>query len=294
HMNGRVYDPAIGRFLSADPFMQFPDSTQGLNRYTYVGNNPLSYTDPSGFFSLKDLAKTVVGIAASVFLSPVIGGAIMGYLSTGSLKGALLGALGGAISFGIGEAFNGLQGAGALFGKSLLHGISQGILSKAGGGRFGDGFLGGFSASIMSPITGKIKGADATARAARVVTAAVIGGTVAKIGGGKFANGAISGAFVQAFNEEAHYSAKDDVEISKEVTDKVSKIANEYHEKTGRDIVVTSGTRTPQEQAEAMYNKLAGGDDIMSLYKNQNAAAQVRDVYTRGVTDGKTAAAITT
>src|SRR5690606_8707986 len=37
HMNGRIYDPKIGRFLSADPFVQFPHSTQGYNRYTYVG-----------------------------------------------------------------------------------------------------------------------------------------------------------------------------------------------------------------------------------------------------------------
>ena len=49
HMNGRVYDPKLGRFLSADPFVQFPTSTQGYNRYSYVGNNPLSFTDPSGY-----------------------------------------------------------------------------------------------------------------------------------------------------------------------------------------------------------------------------------------------------
>ena len=60
HMGGRVYDPELGRFLSPDPFVQFPISTQGFNRYAYVNNNPLSYTDPSGYF-LKDLMK-VVGI----------------------------------------------------------------------------------------------------------------------------------------------------------------------------------------------------------------------------------------
>src|SRR5262249_43418624 len=49
HMNGRVYDPIIGRFLSADPFIDGAGSTQGWNRYAYVHNNPLSYTDPSGF-----------------------------------------------------------------------------------------------------------------------------------------------------------------------------------------------------------------------------------------------------
>jgi RHS repeat-associated protein len=49
HMNGRVYDPVLGRFLSPDPVVQAPYDTQGLNRYAYVRNNPLRYTDPSGF-----------------------------------------------------------------------------------------------------------------------------------------------------------------------------------------------------------------------------------------------------
>jgi RHS repeat-associated protein len=54
HMNGRVYDQAIGRFLSADPFVPAPDFTQSFNRYSYVYNNPLSYTDPTGFVPSPD------------------------------------------------------------------------------------------------------------------------------------------------------------------------------------------------------------------------------------------------
>ncbi len=49
HMNGRVYDPDAGRFMSPDPFVFNPYSTQGFNRYAYVSNNPLKYVDPSGF-----------------------------------------------------------------------------------------------------------------------------------------------------------------------------------------------------------------------------------------------------
>jgi len=50
HMNGRIYDPLLGRFLSADIVVQAPGSLQSYNRYSYVMNNPLSLTDPSGFF----------------------------------------------------------------------------------------------------------------------------------------------------------------------------------------------------------------------------------------------------
>ena len=51
HMNGRVYDPELGRFMSADPFVQAPYNSQSYNRYSYVFNNPLSFTDPSGYLT---------------------------------------------------------------------------------------------------------------------------------------------------------------------------------------------------------------------------------------------------
>lgn len=50
NMNGRLYDPAVGRFLNADPNVQRPDMTQNMNRYSYCLNNPLKYTDPTGKF----------------------------------------------------------------------------------------------------------------------------------------------------------------------------------------------------------------------------------------------------
>jgi RHS repeat-associated protein len=49
NMNGRLYDPVIGRFLSPDIYVQRPDFTQSYNRYSYCFNNPLSYVDPSGY-----------------------------------------------------------------------------------------------------------------------------------------------------------------------------------------------------------------------------------------------------
>lgn len=51
HMGGRIYDPDVGRFMQADPIVQAPDNGQSLNRYSYVFNNPLSFTDPTGYIS---------------------------------------------------------------------------------------------------------------------------------------------------------------------------------------------------------------------------------------------------
>jgi RHS repeat-associated protein len=49
HMNGRVEDAILGRFLSPDPHIPDPTNAQSYNRYSYVNNNPLTNTDPSGF-----------------------------------------------------------------------------------------------------------------------------------------------------------------------------------------------------------------------------------------------------
>ena len=49
NMNGLVYDPLTAMFMSPDPFVQSPDNWVNYNRYGYCLNNPLIYTDPSGY-----------------------------------------------------------------------------------------------------------------------------------------------------------------------------------------------------------------------------------------------------
>ncbi len=53
HMNGRMYDFNNGRFLSVDPYIQ-GDTSQSINPYTYILNNPLSGTDPTGYYRIPD------------------------------------------------------------------------------------------------------------------------------------------------------------------------------------------------------------------------------------------------
>lgn len=48
HMNARLYDPILGRHTSADPTVPDASNLQSLNRYTYVLNNALVFTDPTG------------------------------------------------------------------------------------------------------------------------------------------------------------------------------------------------------------------------------------------------------
>jgi hypothetical protein len=66
-MNGRLYDPVLGRFLSPDNYVADNTFTQDFNRYTYARNNPLSYTDPDGEFiftifnAVKDFVVNTFG-----------------------------------------------------------------------------------------------------------------------------------------------------------------------------------------------------------------------------------------
>ena len=48
HYQSRFYSPKLGRFLSADSLVPNPFNPQDFNRYAYVRNNPVRYTDPSG------------------------------------------------------------------------------------------------------------------------------------------------------------------------------------------------------------------------------------------------------
>ena len=225
HMNGRIYDPTLGRFLQADPHIQAPKNSQSYNRYSYVLNNPLSYTDPSGYFFnkiFKALNKVLgklapfVSIALSIWapwgtgLWASIGtGFVAGGIATGSLKGALVGAFTAGAFHGVGTHFEGLGKltSGLKAAKVIAHGVVGGISSVLSGGKFGHGFA---SAGLTQALSGSIDGIDKGTRysAKRIVAAATVGGTASAITGGKFANGALTGAFSRAFNDESHWQDK--------------------------------------------------------------------------------------
>ena len=226
HMGGRVYDPKMGRFIQADPLVEDAYIPQTLNRYTYVQNNPLSYTDPNGYFSTQQAVFMVAAIAVTVVTGGTAaaamgmnGGMFMGVAVTQSVGTAIAtAAVGGFASGLIGSGGNfkaGLQGAftavaflgaGQLAtglgmseegaGRALVHGVTGGILDKVQGGNFGHGFV---SAGL-----GKLLSANINIKndIGDVVVASLIGGALSKLSGGKFANGAMTAAIQWAFNEQ--------------------------------------------------------------------------------------------
>ncbi|TMO54658.1 RHS repeat-associated core domain-containing protein [Pseudoalteromonas phenolica] len=241
HMNGRIYDPTLGRFVQADPFIQFPNNSQSYNRYSYVLNNPMSFTDPTGYFSFSGFLKQSykrtmmidgrytahkftgrnpalhsIGVTALNFI-PYFGPLAAAHanfdhalVNTGSLRAAFTsGATSLAISgvfYGIGQAFDASSGFWQTGGAAHIgaHALAGGVISDLQGGNFGHGFFSaGFSKFAMGNAGFNYDDVSAGAIAGRTIIAAVIGGTASVISGGKFANGAQTAAMAQLFNQEA-------------------------------------------------------------------------------------------
>ena len=130
HMNGRLYDPLLRRFLNADENIQDLHNTQNYNKYGYVFNNPLMYNDPSGEF---------IGVVLAIVTSKLfIVGAAVGaatYLITSAIKGTpitLKGFLGSAIKTGLSFYLGGLMNPEAFslsMGELLLRGADHVVAS---------------------------------------------------------------------------------------------------------------------------------------------------------------------
>jgi RHS repeat-associated protein len=155
HMNGRLYDPTIGRFLSADPVISEPESTQGYNRYSYVGNNPLSYMDPSGFSRwtmFRDrVLKPVVAIGIGWALGP------WGFMAgQGGIFGALSGFLSSTGSVAIGVSAPGViaatQAISAVMSGFAAGGLAGGNLRSAVRGAITAGVLQGLGELISAAL----------------------------------------------------------------------------------------------------------------------------------------------
>lgn len=199
NMNGRVYDPVLGRFLSPDPTVQFVANLQSLNRYSYVLNNPLRYTDPTGYravFSGDIDSAITVGLTAAAMVGCAIGGptgaaciaaAIAGTawnVTTMRVNGAAWGdiiALEGMTAIAgymIGQATTGVLGETVMAGliSGTISGAVNGAISAAVmGGDLGDNVLQGAIHGAMEAAASVV--VSATVSAASEMVASWGGGT---------------------------------------------------------------------------------------------------------------------
>ena len=237
NMNGRMYDAALCRFLSPDPYVQVPDYSQNFNRYSYALNNPLVYTDPSGEFIFSALIPVFGVFIDAACWGAVLGGA--GYTaSVGFSDGGFnnwdwgqfgksvgIGAISGMATAGIGSAF-GAVGSGGLTGeiaRAYVHGFSQGTISQLSGGDFLSGFaaggLGSFGGSAFQMFGGKF----AHSAIGTTSFSALSGGVGAELSGGNFWQGAATGATISMLNHGAQL-------VQNDITRRMGKFVNSREE----------------------------------------------------------------
>lgn len=143
HMNARLYDPILGRFLSPDPYVQLPDFTQAMNRYGYCMNRPLCYVDENGEFFFGAFLGPIGALLDGMCWGAVIGAGTSAATYTLSTlvsgqkwdngnfwKSVGMGAVGGAIGGGLGH-IGGLASIGNSFGYNMLSNISNTMITNA-------------------------------------------------------------------------------------------------------------------------------------------------------------------
>ncbi|WP_311441205.1 RHS repeat-associated core domain-containing protein [Hoylesella buccalis] len=174
NMNGRLYDPVLGRFFSPDNYVQMPDNSQNFNRYSYCLNNPLKYTDQSGEFWNLIIGAAIGGIFNWASHGFQLNAKGLGYFATGAVAGAVGAGLASGVNVAMagGNFWTGAAGlaqgisstgflAGAATGASA--GFAGGFIYGAGnswidGNSFGKGLLAGLGSGSLGALEGGIAG----------------------------------------------------------------------------------------------------------------------------------------
>ena len=195
NMNGRLYDSALGVFLSPDSYVQAPDNSQNYNRYSYCLNNPLKYTDPSGeLFGLDDL---FVAFAAYDLACSMMQAKFNGY---NIWKAGAFSLLSSAASYGVGKIFGNTASMGHELLRMGAHGVASGTVSALEGGNILSSFLSGAAASGVGSYGEHI----IKDRGFRIVATTAMGAFVAWATGGDILQGAMQGMKISLLNHEMH------------------------------------------------------------------------------------------
>jgi len=174
NMNGRLYDPVLGRMLSPDNYIEDPYSIQGYNRYSYVVNNPMKYNDPSGQIApLVFVAAAIIGggINVAVHWKSIYSN---GHFNAGNFFSALgVGAAAGIMGVVTGGA-----------GSAMVAGLGSGGMAAFSAGALGGAIGGVFSTTVSSVGNNALLGdplASFQDYAISAATGGVLGGTLSLV-----------------------------------------------------------------------------------------------------------------
>jgi RHS repeat-associated protein len=183
--DARLYDPVVGRFVSADTIVPDWYYSQTLDRYSYCYNQPIIYIDPDGH--IVGIPGVIAGAVAGAF-----SGAISG-INASSKTGAVVGAIVGGV---VGATVGSVNALGSAAAASTVGAAAVGALSGAAGGVVGGATARGVATGISAAEEGK-----------SLVDAAVAGLTAAK-NPSAIGIDAVSGAAGGVFSGLAGYATE--------------------------------------------------------------------------------------
>ena len=219
-MNARLYDLALGRFLSPDPYVQAPDFSQSFNRYSYCYGNPFKYTDPNGENPI---------IIAAIIIGAYLGGSSVNgtfnpvkwnYNNWQTYAGIVVGGVAGwaGAAAGAGIAASAVAGGSSTIGAGIAGGMVGGMMSGGINGAGMTAIMGGSFDDIMGNMTkGMVIGAFSGALSGGVGAAI---GDFSGVAGSAFKNGVyelghsalkgaatglVGGAMMAAMEQDASY-----------------------------------------------------------------------------------------
>lgn len=182
NMNGRLYDPILRSFLMPDNYVEDPNNTQNYNRYSYVLNNPLKYTDVTGeFWGMGELASAAV-IGAIIAATSYTLTALMAdvpFSVGGLLTSTFVGAASSAVTFGVGNACSStIFGTTAASSSSFWGSAARGVINGAITGATGTFVNAAFTGSTLN--LKRVLGGIAVGGAIGGLTEGIIGGINAR------------------------------------------------------------------------------------------------------------------
>ena len=278
HMNGRLYDPILGRMLSPDNFVQDPSNAQNYNRYSYAYNNPLKYTDPDGEVIVTAFIVGAVISGGVGYISGRNAGLRGNDLAAFTIGSAVIGGISGGVGAGVGSAVSAAL-------PSTLGGFAGGAIAGAAGGAAG-GFIGGFGSTALGNSTfgtnnnvwmGGLTGAGYGALAGGII-GGVTNGIQAYRSGGSFWDG-------QPRTDGTQFYAREGTDVPKDYYDNLeSRARADFAE--GKE---TWRTRLYERMTEDINNPIAldaTGSTPQSRTLSIPERAGGIEFYTRGSVPG--------